>query len=286
MLALVAIYEWFAERTFVSNEKLDVSNAYSGMFRVNSLLYDPSLYGRVEVLAILTVVCVVLLGPPGWRTLATALVAPVLFAGLVVTFSHTSFAALAGGLVTIAAIAWRRTVAVLLLAGVVALTVGVALSQPQIMKVLNTSVDKASSSRVGLATRGVRTFREHPVRGVGLGGFGVATGDTAEEKARVAPHNVVVDVASELGILGLAIFGSTLVAVIIAIRRLDRPLLRLILAAALVALVVHGLAYDQFFSDPTWWTIAVLAAVGAAVPATVAASRDAQSSPEPLGAAT
>jgi hypothetical protein len=49
--------------------------------------------------------------------------------------------------------------------------------------------------------------------------------------------------------------------------------LRAILAADLVALLVHGLGYDQFFSDPTFWGIAAIAGACAvrAVPEEAAA---------------
>jgi O-antigen ligase len=266
VMGVVAIVEHVRRHNFVTNDKLDVANAYSGLFRVNSLLFDPSMFGRVEVLALITIVSLAVVGRGRAATLIALATAPVLFAGIAFSVSQTSFAALSAGLAVIAAILWRRRVAIVLVASVVVLTLGVLLTQPQVVSLVAKSLDRASSDRVGLVERGTSTFAHHALTGVGLGGFGVATGSTATEQARIAPHNVVVDVASELGVGGLLLFGLTLVAIAWRIRRIDDAVVRMVLAASLTALVVHGLTYDQFFADPSWWAIAAVAASAAAVP--------------------
>ena len=257
-LAVVAIYEWFAQHNLVDNAKLDLSNAYKSVWRVNSLLYDPSIFARVEALALVTIVGLALLARGRVAILAAALVAPVIFIGMLFSFSQTSFAALGAGLAVLVAIAWRRVVAALAIVAVLALAVSVAIAQPQVMRVIDRSVNTASSSRVSLAERGSETFLAHPVAGVGLGGFAQATRRNASERT-IAPHNVAIHIASELGSLGLLLFVSTLATIVISLRRLANRAVAAILGAELVTLVVHGLAYDQFFSDPTWWTIAALA---------------------------
>jgi hypothetical protein len=68
-----------------------------------------------------------------------------------------------------------------------------------------------------------------------------------------------VDVASELGIVGIGLFLALLSTIAVALRRVPGTALRAILAADLVALLVHGMGYDQFFSDPTFWGIAAIA---------------------------
>ena len=136
------------------------------------------------------------------------------------SFSQTSFMALAAGVwvlelpgVAAASSPIAAGLAVLLVA------VGVAISQPQVVDALNHSLDKASSSRASLAERGSETFGAHPVAGVGLGGFGAATGKTDFEKRHIAPHNIVVDVASELGIVGIGLFLALLTTIAVALRR-------------------------------------------------------------------
>ena len=66
ILAGVAIWEWFAKTTIVDNAKIEIANAYSDMFRVvNSLMFDPSLFGRVEVFALCTITACACSGPAG-----------------------------------------------------------------------------------------------------------------------------------------------------------------------------------------------------------------------------
>ena len=259
ILAGVAIWEWFAKTTIVENAKIEIANAYSDLFRVNSLLFDPSLFGRVEVFALLTITGLCVFGARRPVVLAGAAAAPVIFLGMAFSFSQTSFMALAAGVWVLALLAWRRAVAIGAGLAVIVVAIGLAASQPQVEKAFHQSVDRASSSRTSLAERGSETFGSHPIAGVGLGGFGAATGKTDLEKRRIAPHNIVVDVASELGIVGLALFATLLGTIAVALRRVPNVTLRAILAADLVALLVHGLGYDQFFSDPTFWGIAAIA---------------------------
>jgi O-antigen ligase len=259
ILAGVAIWEWFAKTTIVDNAKIEIANAYSDMFRVNSLMFDPSLFGRVEVFALLTITGLCVFGARRPVVLAGAAAAPVIFLGMAFSFSQTSFLALAAGVWVLALLAWRRAVAIGAGLAVIFVAVGLAASQPQVEKAFHQSVNRASSSRTSLAERGSETFGSHPIAGVGLGGFGAATGKTDLEKRRIAPHNIVVDVASELGIVGLALFATLLGTIAVALRRVPHVALRAILTADLVALLVHGLGYDQFFSDPTFWGIAAIA---------------------------
>ena len=59
--ATVGLYQW-ATREVFWNPKLKVDNAYAPFFRVNSVFWDPSIYGRYLVVAILATLAVVLLG--------------------------------------------------------------------------------------------------------------------------------------------------------------------------------------------------------------------------------
>ena len=60
----VGLYQW-ATREVFWNPKLQVDNAYAPFFRVNSVFWDPSIYGRYLVVAILATLALVLLG---WET--------------------------------------------------------------------------------------------------------------------------------------------------------------------------------------------------------------------------
>jgi hypothetical protein len=259
LFAVVAVWQ-YTNRDIFWNAKQKDLNIYASFFRVNSLFYDPSLYGRFEALALVTIVALALFAAPSRRVLVASGLAIVIFVGMLPSWSQTSFAALIGGVVFLAAVAFRRIVVVVLVAAVLVVVVVIAASQPQVMRVVNHSLNKASSSRVGLMQSGGQTFVHHPLIGVGLGGFSRATGRTAEQKQQIAAHNVFVSVAAELGVGGVALFMALLAVTIQALRRCDDRLVRVVLAAELVALVIHGVAYDQFWADPTWWTIMALAA--------------------------
>ena len=57
----IGLYQW-ATREVFWNPKLQVDNAYAPFFRVNSVFWDPSIYGRYLVVAILATLALVLLG--------------------------------------------------------------------------------------------------------------------------------------------------------------------------------------------------------------------------------
>ena len=102
---LIGTVEHFT-RELLWNDQVIRSNEFHTYFRVNSVFWDPNIYGRY-----LSLVAVVAMSALLWarerRTLAllTALVA-VLWIGLVPTFSQSSFAALLAGLAVLAALKW------------------------------------------------------------------------------------------------------------------------------------------------------------------------------------
>src|SRR5262245_31089909 len=105
ILAAIGIGQFATEHIFW-NGKLEASNDFHFYFRVNSLFWDPNIYGRYLVLAILLAATTL-----AWvanRTLAFALsaVAAIASAGLVFAFSQTSFLALFAGLVVLVALRW------------------------------------------------------------------------------------------------------------------------------------------------------------------------------------
>jgi O-antigen ligase len=270
LFAAVAVWQYQTRHIFW-DPKLKTLNIYSSFFRVNSLFFDPSLYGRFEAMALVTVVGCCLFAAPQRRIIAAAAAAPIIFAGLVPSWSQTSFAALIAALLFMAALAWRRVVAVTLTLAALGIAIGVAAAQPQVVRVVHQSINKASSSRVDLAQRGGRTYLHHPIFGVGLGGFGRAAGATPKEQRQIATHDVFLSVAAELGTIGLGLFLALLAALVLALRRIPQRAVRVVLAADLIVLVVHGSAYDQFWVDPTFWILTALIGASAAVTAPAAA---------------
>ena len=248
-----------------SNRKLEVDNAYASFYRVNSLFFDPSLFGRFQALAILTIVGVLLLlrRPP--RPALLVIASAGAFIGLALSYSQSSLLALDVGLVVLAAVVWRAR-AIVGLAALAALVLLGSLAVPTTRhKIFNTSLSGITSNRSSILSKGVDAFRRHPIAGSGLGSFSRAAGRTPEERARIAPHNVVLQEAVELGVLGLIVLAGIVFAVL---RLLLRPadaarssVLRLVLAAELAALAVSSLFYASLFEDPTFWVATALVAL-------------------------
>lgn len=262
VLALVALWQ-VDQREIFWNEKLMRTNAYGGFFRANSLLYDPSLFGRVEALALVTIVGILALARPRRLSLLAAAAAVPIFAGLAVSYSQSSLLALSAGVLVILCVVWRWRAVIAVGALVLVVALG-ALALPQGRELLDEPAQKASSARLGLVARSIDLFEEHPVQGSGLAAFATATG-----KRKAAPHNVLSGTAAELGLVGgaalLAVLGSVLWAIRHRRPETDRPT-HVILAALFATVLVHALFYDTFFADPATWVLAALLASGAALP--------------------
>ena len=104
--AAIGIYQW-ATRDIFWNPKVIVGNAYAPFFRVNSVFYDPSVYGRFLVVAITACLVVALYSVTPRIAVGAGLAISAVWAGLVFSFSQSSFAALVAAAVLLAAMLWR-----------------------------------------------------------------------------------------------------------------------------------------------------------------------------------
>ena len=265
----------YLTRNVYWNPKVKVDNAYapSGWFyRVNSVFYDPSIYGRFLVVAILAWL-VVALRSRRWVPPAALAVALVTWVGLVPSFSQSSFVALGAGLVVLIGVLWGRR-SILPIAVVLVLVAIASLAVPQVRhRVLGkASSSRATDGRTKLVKNGFRLALHNPF-GVGTGGFrrGYAklTHQAGTPKA-AASHDTPITVAAELGIPGLILFVWLIVVAFglpfrIATRA-GPPIARsasLVFGLALVAIVVHSLFYNSLFEDPLFWGALALSAVAA-----------------------
>jgi O-antigen ligase len=267
LFSLVACYQWQAHHIF-SNRKLEVDNAYASFYRVNSLFFDPSMFGRFQALAILTIVGALLLSGRPPRPALAVLAAIGVFVGLALSYSQSSLLALDVGLVVLAAIVWRGR-AVVGFAALAAVVLLASLAVPATRhKITHASLSNITSNRTSILSKGVDAFRRHPLAGSGLGSFAHSAGTTPQERARIAPHNVVLQEAVELGVLGLIALAGIIVALLqMLLRPADEArgrTLRLVLAAELTAIAVSSLFYAALFEDPIFWVAAALVALSAA----------------------
>jgi O-antigen ligase len=285
VFAAVGIYQWVTRDIFW-NPKVVVGNAFAPFYRVNSVFWDPSIYGRFLVIAILATLVVALCSARREVVLGAAALISVIWAGLLFSFSQSSFAALIAGVLLAAAFVWRwRSAAAVGLGAVVMLTVG--FSAPQVRDNLldqsRRGLDRATSGRYGLMEDGARIALDHPLEGVGLGGFTRAyadrTGLRGREPARAASHNTPITVAAETGLPGLALLiWLVAVAIVTALRLAGKRRLTgrvaLFVALGVTAIAVHSLFYDAFFEDPMTWGLFALAALTAAAVASATSAEE------------
>jgi O-antigen ligase len=275
LFAAVGIWQWTTKNVFW-NQKVIADNTFASFYRVNSLFWDPSIYGRFLVVAILVALTLLLFGP--WRRLDVplVLVIVVLWVGLLFSFSQSSFAALIAGVVVAAGLAWRRRAGALVIAAAaVLIIVGVPLMQSEnaganLVAAPEQGLNRATRGRFDLVKYGIRIALDHPVAGVGIAGFENAyreRGDVPRPVKSPASHNTPVTVAAETGIVGLALF-TWLVVVSLGVPlrgTASTPTIavaRLAAGLGLTAIFVHSLFYAAFFEDPLTWGLFALAVLG------------------------
>jgi putative inorganic carbon (hco3(-)) transporter len=264
LFVLIGSVEWIT-RSLFWNDQVIRSNEFHTYFRVNSVFWDPNVYGRY--LALVTVLAT---GAMLWaRTrdtfwLLSGLIL-VLWIGLVPTYSQSSFIALLAGLAVLAAIRWgqpRWTLAAVAI-GCVGIAAVVFLAGGRV------DVDRINiitGGRANLVEGGAELFSERPLRGYGSGSFQTAYKEHREDKDVPVSesHTEPITVAAEQGLIGLAAY---VLLILVALQTLGKGIwsagaARAAVLAAFVALLVHTLSYAGFFDDPITW---VLLAIGASL---------------------
>jgi putative inorganic carbon (HCO3(-)) transporter len=275
LFAVVGIEQWI-NRDIFWNPKLLVGNTYAPFFRVNSVFWDPSIYGRFLVVAILAGLVVALWSRSARLVVAVAVGIAVTWVGLLFSFSQSSFAALLAGVVVAAVFAWGRRALLLVVLGAVVLAL-VAAAAPRVRHAVfhrsNGGLNRVTSGRSKLVSNGVKIAVHHPVVGVGIGAFRHAYAKQAHLRSKEpkagASHDTPITVAAETGLPGLALLAWLVVSgLALAFRRRAGDLAgltALTCGLALVAIGVHSLFYNAFFEDPTVWGVLALAAVAARV---------------------
>jgi putative inorganic carbon (HCO3(-)) transporter len=259
----------YASRSLFWNDAVIRSNDFHTYFRVNSVFWDPNVYGRYLAL-VLVIVTTALLWTKDrrnfWLLAGTIL---VLWIGLAQTFSQSSFIALLAGLAVLAAIrwSWKWTLGAVLVGVVGAALVVTLVGGSGKLSFDRFNVD--TSGRANLVQGGIDLFTERPLWGYGSGSFQRAYSDRRENKdiPVSVSHTEPVTVAAEQGLVGLSFYIALIVVALWAMAAglRGRRASRAAVLAAFVALLVHTMAYAGFFEDPITW---VLLAVGAALAST------------------
>jgi len=204
----------YVSRDLFWNAQVIRSNEFHTYFRVNSIFWDPNIYGRYLALVIVAAMSA-LLWVKERRTLAllTVLVA-VLWFGLALTFSQSSFAALLAGLAVLAAIRWSLKWTLAAVGAGVVLAVAIVLFSGGASKLSPDRLNVDTGGRTNLASGGVTLFGQRPLWGYGAGSFPKAYRDhIATKKAPVSvSHTEPITVAAEQGLIGLAAYAALLIA--------------------------------------------------------------------------
>jgi O-antigen ligase len=277
--AAIGFVEFATGHLLIANAKVVEANDLLPYFRVNSLFFDPNIYGRYLALTMVLLAAVLL-----WtrRRREAALIAAALAAlwvGLVFSLSQSSFAALLVGLAVLAALRWSPRPVLLAAGAAAAIAAAVVLLAPGVLNVETDSeraLDRASSGRIDLVGGAVAMVRDRPLWGFGSGSFAERYRErenVSSEKVAAASHTIPLTVSAEQGVLGL---GAYLALVAIALSLLFGGLRgeltrgapwpgvaavgRTALAAAYCALIVHTLVYAAFLEDPLSWVLPAVAA--------------------------
>jgi hypothetical protein len=275
VFAAIGGYQYLTRDVFW-NPKLIVDNSYapSGWFyRVNSVFYDPSVYGRFLVVAILVCLVVTLTSPSARIGFAAAAAVVATWLGLLPSFSQSSFLALIAGGAGAAAFVWRGRavpVGLAVLLAVAAVGLAVPSVRHEAAAKSKSGWSRATGGRSKLFSNGVKVAADHPVAGVGVGGFKRAYADRVGLKGKdpksAASHNAAITAAAETGVPGLGLLVWLVAAAgAVSARGLGRGFTsraRLAFGLALAAILVHSFFYNALYEDPTFWGLLGLAAVG------------------------
>lgn len=274
VFSAIGFYE-YATRTIILNPKLVVANDLHTYFTVNSVFFDPDIFGRYLALAMILLGVGLIYERRPREQGGVMVVLAILWACLVLTLSRSSLGALLVGMALLAALRWRPGRAALV-AVVVVVAGAIAVAASPRTFGLNQGINNASSGRGGLVSGGISLFGDRPVWGWGSGSF------VTEYRARhrrtptalSASHTIPITIAAEQGAIGELSYAAFVIAAIVCLIRGARgDPARSAVGAAFVALVFHTMLYADFLEDPTTW---VLLGVGVAL----AGGRDATDQPD------
>jgi putative inorganic carbon (HCO3(-)) transporter len=281
VLALIGIGQYTDQHIFW-NDKLEDSNDFHFYFRVNSLFWDPNIYGRYLVLSLLAAATALLWADD--RRLAFGLVAAVgvTFVGLLFGFSQTSFLALFAGLLVLIALRWSfRWTAIATLVLIVAAGAGLAIRDSD----NDSSIDTEGHGT--LVSGGLKLAKHRPLYGYGSASFSkeFAREENVPAGETTISHSEPVTVAAEQGAIGLAAYAALLAAALWTLfsgmrsiapglgarfrtlgvgDRVELGPARIAMAAAFCALLVHTIGYAAYLTDPLTWAVLAMAGVLAA----------------------
>ena len=256
VFAVIGFVE-YATKTIIFNSKLVVTNDLHTYFTVNSVFFDPDIFGRFLALTMILVAGLLIYDRDQREQIGVIGVLAVLWGGLVLTLSRSSLGALLVGLGVLAALRWRPGRALVIAVAVVLIGAAAVVASPRTFG-LNQGLNGASSGRGGLVSGGVSLFGQRPVYGYGSASF-----VTEYRREHSADGQFPVGVAHHPGD-DRRRAGDRGRARLPRVCRLrpdlpgppgSRRPVRSAIAAAFAALIFHTLLYADFLEDPVTWVL-------------------------------
>lgn len=251
--------------------------------RLAGALGEPNQEATVLVAAIVLSVglATVIRRSPGWR-LTAGIATIIMFVGLVDTLSRAGLISFAAVLVAGVVFGgrWRRSAALMLIAGVIGVVGYFAFIAPSSARQRVTSSD--TSGRSDIWTVGWRMFEAHPLIGVGAGNFPVSSIHYLQRPGLITAavyivdipkvaHNIYLEQLATLGIPGLiALIGIFVAGIAVALKaahifeRIGDRELELLSRCVILALIAF-LAADFFASELVSKQLWIVFALGPAL---------------------
>ncbi|WP_328477832.1 O-antigen ligase family protein [Actinoplanes sp. NBC_00393] len=230
----------------------------------------PNVFVRIQILGVISAVALFMIYGRLWPLLVT----PLFLLAAVLSGSRAGL--LAGGVVGFAALLklrHRLRTGPVVAAGVVLLGVCAALwafAPPaftdlfQERFVEQTVQEQYLSDRTSIWAAAWNQFLDHPITGAGLDGF---FGEIGVNQMVEYPHNYVLGVAAEGGLIGLGLLGASIVLwTRIVYGGGQRPQLTGLAVSAAVFVALSSLFSGDYYDSRLAWIFAALAAAAALTP--------------------
>jgi O-antigen ligase len=268
-LALVFVgigFVEYATKSLLLNPKLIVQNNVHTYFAINSVFFDPDIFGRFLALVMIILAAVLLHARRQQEQLISALALAVLWGGLVLTLSRSSLGALLVGLGILGAMRWKARPVLLATVAVIVIGAAAVAISPKTFG-LNQGLNGASSGRAGLVSGGLQLFGDRPLWGYGSGSFENEYFCRVQHQCRTVPatvkcpnlcdsHTIAITIAAEQGLIGeLPYIAFVVAAAVLLVQGARGDPARAAVAAAFLALVFHTQLYADFLEDPVSWTL-------------------------------
>lgn len=238
------------------------------VFRITATFYDPNALGRYLAFAFCVTLGIAMM--PRYRAWIPVLAVLLSAQGLclVYSFSRGGLLALAVGLVVYAV--WTSSIhtSVLRLTALLgALVAVVSINVGPLVVLLERVTGGAASvaldfSRLRIWSAAIQAFAAHPLIGVGPDSVPVALGEYVG--APVSPHNLYIEIALGVGVLGFALLLAFVVPILRSAAARVRGSFALESRLAVVATIVvlaTGLTLHGFRANELWLSLAMLASL-------------------------